>query len=104
MTYCNIKLHHVMMSRYHVHLNAGRWARVRRAVLRRDRYRCRSCGRAGRLEVDHIRPLRAGGDPWDPGNLQTLCRSCHVRKTAAENRRPPTPAETAWRELVASIR
>jgi 5-methylcytosine-specific restriction protein A len=37
--------------------------------------------------VDHIRPHR--GD-WalfiDPGNHQSLCKSCHDRKTAAEQR------------------
>ena len=52
------------MSRNHVRLHARRWARVRRAVLRRDRFRCQSCGRAGRLECDHIVPLDKGA-PWD---------------------------------------
>ncbi len=60
------------------------------------------CGRAGRLECDHINPLERepGQDPYDPNGLQTLCRSCHIAKTAGENRRPPTPAEMAWRNLV----
>ena len=53
------------------------------------------------MEVDHVVPLDKGGDPWDPANLQTLCRGCHVAKTAAENRRPLTPAEAEWRVLVA---
>ncbi len=36
-------------------------------------------------EVDHIIPKSQGGtDDWD--NLQTLCHSCHSRKTAIENR------------------
>ena len=48
-------------------------------------------------------PLDRGGDPWEMANLQTLCRSCHLDKTAAENRREPTPGEAAWRELVAEI-
>ena len=52
------------------------------------------------MEVDHVRPLDKGGDPWDPANLQALCRGCHIQKTAAENRREPTPAEAAWRVLV----
>ena len=92
------------MSRNHVvHLHAPRWAAIRRQVLARDGRRCRQCGRAGRLECDHIRPLRRGGDPYDPENLQAICRACHIAKTAGENRRPLTPAEAAWRDFVAEI-
>lgn len=36
-------------------------------------------------EVDHIVPMSEGGDPRDPANLQSLCMSCHSRKTAADN-------------------
>ena len=93
------------MSRNHVSLNARRWAAVRRAVFARDQYRCVECGRAGRLECDHITPLQRepGHDPFDPNGLQTLCRSCHIEKTRRENRRSLTPAELAWRELVAEM-
>ena len=89
-------------SRHHAVLNRRRWALARRAVFRRDRYRCRTCGRAGRLECDHVVPMREGGDPWAMGNLQTLCGGCHVLKTASENRRPD-PEREAWRELVLLI-
>ena len=90
------------MSRNHAQLNACRWATLRRSVFERDGWRCVRCGRAGRLECDHIdRDWR--GDPYDPANLQTLCRCCHIEKTAAENRRPLTPAEAAWRDLVAEM-
>jgi 5-methylcytosine-specific restriction enzyme A len=34
-------------------------------------------------EVDHIVPLASGGTA-DPDNLQAVCESCHVIKTAAE--------------------
>ena len=93
------------MSRNHARLNARRWARVRRAALERDGWRCVQCGRAGRLECDHVIPLEVdpGQNPYDPAGCQTLCRDCHIAKTAAENRRAPTPAESAWRELVAEM-
>ena len=55
------------------------------------------------MEIDHVIPLHRGGDPWDEGNLQALCRRSHVAKTAAENRREPTAAESAWRELVREL-
>ena len=91
------------MSRHHRRLHAGRWTRVRRAVLDRDGFRCRRCGKAGRMEVDHLVPLDRGGDPWDLANLQALCRSCHFAKTAAERRRPDTPGEAAWRAFVREL-
>ena len=93
------------MSRNHSHLHTGRWAAVRCYVFKRDGYRCTSCSRAGRLECDHVTPLERepGQDPFDVHGLQTLCRACHIEKTARENRRPLTPAETAWRELVAEL-
>ena len=94
------------MSRHHLTLNRRRWAIVRRAALDRYGWRCCQCGRAGRLEVDHVRPLEAGGAAYDSDNLQALCRSCHIRKTAAENRvrRPPRPEVEAWYRLVAELR
>ena len=93
------------MSRHHAHLNDRRWSIVRRAVFERDGWGCVECGKAGRLECDHVTPLQRepGQDPFDVNGLQSLCRRCHVEKTARENRREPTPAETAWRALVAEI-
>ena len=93
------------MSRHHTHLHARRWAAARRSVFERDDWRCVECGRAGRLECDHVVPLQRepGQDPYDPNGLQTLCRDCHLAKTATENRRPFTLAEAAWRELVAEM-
>ena len=90
------------MGQHHSLLNARRWAAVRRAVFERDGYRCVMCGKAGRLECDHVTPLQRepGQDVYDPNGLQTLCRACHIAKTTRENRRPPAPAEAAWRKLV----
>ena len=34
--------------------------------------------------VDHIKPFNQGGEFWDPGNHQAMCKSCHDRKTAKE--------------------
>ena len=93
------------MSRHHTHLSARRWTTVRRKVFERGDYRCVMCGRAGRLECDHSTPMQhePGQDPYDPAGCQTLCRRCHIEKTRQENRREPTPAESAWRELVAEM-
>lgn len=90
------------LGRHHTFLNARRWQAVRKFIFLRDRFRCVTCGRAGRLECDHITPLERepGQDPYDPNGLQTLCRSCHVAKTRNENRKPLSPEQLAWREYM----
>ena len=93
------------MSKNHIRLNPTRWAAVRRRVCARDGWRCVKCGKAGRLEADHITPLQRepGQDPFDINGLQTLCRACHIEKTRRENRRPLAPAELRWRVLVTEL-
>lgn len=71
---------------------------------------CRQCARAGLTvaaeEVDHVRPVSAGGDPWAAGNIQPLCRRCHEEKSAAETRARAaarlTPQRRAWRDRLAA--
>jgi len=86
-------------SRFQQAVDRKRWAGIRLKVLNRDGYRCRQCGRAGRLEVDHRVPLHRGGAVYDLANLQSLCRTCHVAKSRRERKRPPT----AWDRLVAEL-
>jgi hypothetical protein len=47
----------------------------------RDQYRCRNCGDAGIINIDHIKPCRQGGGAalW---NLQVLCTDCNRVKGA----------------------
>jgi 5-methylcytosine-specific restriction enzyme A len=65
-----------------------RWQKVRLLVLRRDKYLCQHCLRQGVItvatDVDHIIALSRGGARLDPANLQSLCRTCHNRKTASD--------------------
>ena len=94
------------MSRRHHRLDPRRWAATRRAVFKRDGWRCRCCGRAGRLEADHIRPLVDYTDqnPYALDGIQTLARGCHILKTrresASRRRRAVPPAVAAWAALV----
>jgi len=76
------------------------WAAVRLAAKRRDGWRCVQCGARGRIEVDHIKPIRDGGEPYELGNTQSLCVSCHARKTRAEVFGPIDPAREAWKTLL----
>ena len=84
----------------------------RRAVLTRDGWQCRACGRvcSGRREAqaDHIVPVSQGGDRYDVANGQCLCIACHGRKTRCEQMQTasgeakPTPTAAkpaeAWPE------
>ena len=82
--------------------NPRRWAKVRQFVLQRDGYRCRSCGKAGRLEVDHVVPVVQGGPWWDAEALQVLCRGCHISKTRIE-RTGPNPERDLWKKYLQNI-
>ena len=82
-----------------------RWRRLRLAIFDRDGWRCVECGRAGRLECDHVRPVEDGGAWWAETNLQTLCQRCHLDKSRRERSaamRLPGPGESAWENLIAS--
>ena len=89
-------------SKHYAALNPRRWQLLRLRIFARDGWRCCACGAAGRLECDHVIPLSQGGDPYNPGNLQSLCRSCHIEKSSAESK-PPDPARDAWHEFVRAI-
>ena len=64
----------------------------RQAVLTRDAWACRSCGLVlPTNHADHIVPILGGTDRcmdgrsrYDVAGGQTLCASCHTRKTRAE--------------------
>ena len=76
--------------------DGARYDSFRRAVKDRDGWRCRDCGRPGRLEVHHVRPIRERPDlATDPDNCLTLCAGCHLKR----HRRPETDAERRWREF-----
>lgn len=58
-------------------------AQLRFAILTRDAYTCRYCGRKPpevTLEVDHVVPFSKGGSS-DPDNLVTACRECNRGKS-----------------------
>jgi 5-methylcytosine-specific restriction endonuclease McrA len=79
-----------------------RWKSVRFLAKRRDGFKCVECGAAGRLEVDHVKPIRSHPElAYDLTNLQCLCPSCHARKTRLEvGNAPLDPERQAWRDLV----
>ncbi len=71
---------------YHSHL----WTKFSR-WFRADHPLCQVCLDHGVIKgadmVDHITPLRDGGAKLDLGDLQSLCNSCHGKKSIAERGR-----------------
>jgi len=59
--------------------NSSRWRRLRGSYIKGNPL-CVVCGRIGKV-VDHIQEIRDGGAKWETSNFQTLCLSCHNRKT-----------------------
>ena len=69
----------------------ARWQKLRWAVLVRDLFTCRMCGRTegdtSRLVADHITPHRGDADLfWAEANLQCLCKACHDRVKQREEK------------------
>ena len=60
----------------HVRLGPELYEQLREQVLRRDGWRCQSCGSRTNLEVHHKEFRSHGGDDSEE-NLITLCVECH---------------------------
>lgn len=64
-----------------------KWDLIRPRILMRDGYLCQDHKRrnigAAATHVDHIIPKALGGTD-DDDNLESLCASCHWKKTATE--------------------
>ena len=57
-----------------------------------------ACGKAGRLEVHHVKPVHLGGTNAI-GNLMVLCRGCHI----AAHKREMSDTERAWQVMVHEV-
>ena len=63
------------------------WQHLRKQILERDGHQCQlrlpdvCTGRAS--QVDHIISVADGGSD-EPGNLRSVCRKCHARRTARQ--------------------
>ena len=62
-------------------LRRSQWTRLRPCKLSRNPL-CEACSRPAEC-VDHITSTADGGAMYDPDNLQSLCWSCHSKKTVA---------------------
>lgn len=70
--------------------NTPQWKRVRKAVLKRDGYRCRIMGpkcEGTATAADHIVPIEAGGAVYDMANLRACCQPCNSSRAARTKHR-----------------
>lgn len=82
---------------YHHLYFTKRWKQLRAKQLIIEPF-CRECAKRGirtrATDVDHIKPHRGNKRIFfDDTNLQSLCHSCHSRKTIAERSEASPPAE-----------
>jgi 5-methylcytosine-specific restriction endonuclease McrA len=63
-------------NRPRLRLDPESYERLREQVLRRDGWRCQSCGAMSSLEVHH-NEFRSHGGSDSEENLITLCGGCH---------------------------
>jgi hypothetical protein len=63
--------------------DSARWKHLRNVKFNRNPV-CEKCKKVKGHTVDHIKPLRMGGEPWDILNLMTLCWKCNVVKTGKD--------------------
>ena len=62
------------------------WRRLRRIKLEMNPI-CEECKKAKATTADHIIPIKQGGAALDINNLQSLCGSCHGKKSIKEGSR-----------------
>lgn len=86
-------------SRFHKAIQGRRWEMVRRQCFEVCGWRCTRCGHAGKLEAHHVKPLHKGGQPYDQGNLEGVCRACHLDI----HKRPVSEDEQKWIDLVRDL-
>ena len=65
--------------------NTTQWRKLRMIILN-DEPMCRECKRKAASVIDHIKPIRLGGDFWSMENLQPLCTGCHNSKSGKESK------------------
>jgi 5-methylcytosine-specific restriction endonuclease McrA len=67
----------VRPKRARLRLDPKIYEQLRNEVVRRDNWRCQSCGTTSNLEVHHKEFRGHSGDDSDE-NLITLCHECHA--------------------------
>ena len=78
-------------------MGAGISNETRRAVYRRDGWRCALCDDPRRLQIHHAVPRAAGGSDFQE-NLITLCWRCHAAAHGVRLPEMPDYCDAAYME------
>ncbi len=70
-------MNRVQLKPVRLRLEADEYDKLRQHVLRRDGWRCQSCGVTTNLEVHH-KEFRSHSGEDTERNLITLCSACHA--------------------------
>jgi 5-methylcytosine-specific restriction endonuclease McrA len=70
-------MNQVRAKRATLRLEPDAYEQLRKQVLRRDGWRCQSCGSMSNLEVHH-KDFRSHSGNDSKENLITLCNACHA--------------------------
>ena len=70
-------MNRIAPKRPRIRYEGERYEELRQQVLRRDGWRCQSCGAMSNLEVHHQQFRSHSGDDSE-WNLMTLCTACHT--------------------------
>ncbi|AMP65638.1 HNH endonuclease [Campylobacter jejuni] len=62
--------------------NSVAWRKLRNAFINKNPF-CAKCGKFAKI-IDHIVPIKQGGEKLSEENLQSLCIVCHNEKTKNE--------------------
>lgn len=65
--------------------NTTKWRKLRAFILMNNPI-CIECNRSYATVVDHIKPVRLGGEFWEVENLQPMCKQCHNSKSGKESK------------------
>ena len=85
-------------------IRSPRWPALRLAAKRRDGWRCVQCGARGRLEVDHVKPVRT--HPQLAFDLEPAIALRDVSRAENRNRSglaPHEPERRAWRKAIEEL-
>jgi 5-methylcytosine-specific restriction endonuclease McrA len=69
-------MNRILLKSSRLHLAPKLYESLRQEVLRRDGWKCQSCGALSNLEIHH-RELRSQTGDDSKENLITLCTACH---------------------------